>query len=231
MDMSSSIARRILRLSGLPSLQPVRTDAAAEDGLARIADRLEAGDADAVEDVPLPRVEFLRWLAERRRVLFHGSGRDDLEALNPIRLSRDTTEFGDQQAVFATSDPVWAIYFAVLRRHRPFGTRNGSLGIAGGQVYPRWYHFSIRRPLDTATRFGPGSLYVLPRAPFTAEPPYRGVFDTAQWVSPSPVRPLARIDVTPNDFPFLNSVVSHRDRDPGFFVYVRTIARHRSARR
>src|SRR5262249_25629926 len=69
------------------------------------------------------------------------------------------------------------------------------------------------------------------RAPFIAEPAYRGVFDTAQWVSPSPVRPLVRIDVTPNEFPFLDSVVSHRDRDPGFFVYARTIARQRSVRR
>lgn len=206
-------------------------DAITEAALDRAADRLERGDADAVADSPLPCVEFLRWLAERRPVLFHGSGRDDLDVLEPIRLSRDTTEFGDQQAVFATSDPVWAIYFAVLRRHKPFGTRNGSLGIADEQVYPRWYHFSIRRPLDTATRFGPGSLYVLPRAPFIAEPAYRGVFDTAQWVSPSPVRPLVRIDVTPNDFPFLDSVVSHRDRDPGFFVYARTIARQRSVRR
>jgi hypothetical protein len=147
--------------------------------------------------------------------------------LDPIRLSRDTTEFGDQQAVFATSDPVWAIYFAVLQRHRPFGTRNGSLGLAGAGVYPRWYHFSIQRPLDLAARFGPGSIYILPRGPFSLEPPLRGVFDTAQWVSPKPVEPLARIDVTPDDFPLLDMVVTHRDRDPWLFIYARTVARNR----
>src|SRR5262249_12505595 len=131
-----ALARRVLSFSGLPSLGPVGVDAITEAALDRAADRLERGDADAVADSPLHCGEFLRWLAERRPVLFHGSGRDDLDVLEPIRLSRDTTEFGDQQAVFATSDPVWAIYFAVLRRHRPFGTRNGSLGIAGGRVYP-----------------------------------------------------------------------------------------------
>ena len=221
-----------MKLLGLPSLQPVRVDAAAEEELARVADRVEDGDADAIADAPLPRVEFLRWLADRRSLLFHGSGRDDLTVLEPIRLSRDATEFGDQQAVFATNDPVWAIYFAVLRRHAPFGTRNGSAGIAGAGVYPRWYHFSIRRPLDRATRFGPGSLYVVPRAPFIAEPPLRGVYDTAQWVSAEPVRPLVRIPVAPEDFPFLDLVVSHRDRDPDFFIYVRTAARRqRSLRR
>jgi len=201
--------------------------------LDRIAERLERGDADAVVDSPLPRDEFLRWLAERRPVLFHGSARDDLAVLEPIRFSRDTTEFGDQQAVFATSDPVWASYFAVLRRHRPFGTRNGSLGIAGAAVYPRWYHFSIQRPLDRAARFGPGSLYIVPRGPFTVEPPLRGVFDTAQWVSAEPVEPLVRIDVTPDDFPLLDAVVEHRDGDPWFMIYARTVrrSRQRSSRR
>jgi hypothetical protein len=227
----SAVARRILRLSGLPSLGPVRVDAATEATLNGIADRLEAGDAQAMNDAPVPRIEFLRWLAENRAVLFHGSGREDLAVLEPIRLSRDTTEFGDQQAVFATSDPVWAIYFAILRRDAPFGTRNGSLGIAGGSIYPRWYHFSVTRPLDQTTRFGPGSLYVVPRAQFTSEPPLHGVYETAQWVSPLPVRTLVRVDVTPDDFPFLNAVVSHRDRDPGLFVYARTVARQRSSRR
>jgi hypothetical protein len=231
--MRPSLALFALKLSGLPSLEPVRVDAATEALLVRAADRLETGDADAIAQAPLPRVEFLRWLADHRPVLFHGSGRDDLHVLEPIRLSRDTREFGDQQAVFATSDPVWAIYFAVLRRHRPFGTQNGSLGVAGDAVYPRRYHFSVRRPLDIASRFGPGSLYVLPRGPFSAEPPYLGVFDTAQWVSPLPVKPHARIDVTPDDFPFLDSVVSHRNRDPWFFAYARTVVRNRqrSARR
>jgi hypothetical protein len=55
-------------------------------------------------------------------VLFHGSGRDDLDVLEPIRRSRDTTQFGDQEAVYATSDPVWAMYFALLRRGRSFST-------------------------------------------------------------------------------------------------------------
>jgi len=227
----SAVARRILRLSGLPSLGPVRVDAATEATLNGVADRLEAGDAQAMNDAPVPRIEFLRWLAENRAVLFHGSSRDDLAVLEPIRLSRDTTEFGDQQAVFATSDPVWAIYFAVLQRQRPFGTRNGSLGIAGAGVYPRWYHFSVTRPLDKATRFGPGSLYVLPRGPFTSEPPLRSAFDTAQWVSALPVRPLVRLHVTIEDFPFLDAVVSHRERDPWLLIYLRTVARQRSSRR
>jgi hypothetical protein len=231
--MRPALARFVLKLSGLPSLEPVRVDTVMEGLLERAADRLIAGDPAAITEAPVSRVDFLRWLSEHRAVLFHGSARDDLALLEPIRLSRDATEFGDQQAVFATSDPVWAIYFAVLQRHRPFGTRNGSLGVADTGIYPRWYHFSVERPLDRATRFGPGWLYVVPRAPFSLEPPLRGVFDTAQWVSPEPITPLARIAITPDDFPFLDAVVTHRARDPWAFVYARTVARNlqRSARR
>jgi hypothetical protein len=59
------------------------------------------------------------------------------------------------------------------------------------------------------------------------------VFDSAQWVSPEAVEPLVRIDVTPADFPLLETVVEHRGRDPWALIYVRTVGRNRqrSARR
>lgn len=198
--MRRDLARGILQLSGLPSLDSVESEARLDPVLHDVAGRLQAGDAAAIDDSPIPRTEFLRWLAQHRNVLFHGSGRDDIRVLEPIRLSSDTTAFGNQQAVYATDDPVWAIYFATLRRHAPFGTRNGSIAVAGADLYPRWYHFSVTAPLDRQTRFGPGWLYVLPRDSFTPQPAVLGVLDTAQWVSPVSVEPVVRIPVTPEDF-------------------------------
>jgi hypothetical protein len=224
-----SVTRLLLRATGLPSLQPVAVDDATEAELEAIADRFEAGDASAIADAPLPRIEFLRWLADRRDVLFHGSSRDDLGVLEPIRLSTDVTEFGNQQAVYATSDPVWAIYFAILRRHAPFGTRNGTMGLTDA-VYPRWYFFTVRRPFDRLGRFGPGSLYVLPRRSFVEQAPLYGSLRSAQWVSRSAVRPLVRIEVTPDDFPFLDVIGSHREREPILFSVSRTAAKHRLSR-
>jgi hypothetical protein len=227
--LKRSLAQRILRASGLPSLEPVVVEPEAEVPLRGIADRLEAGDGEAIRDAPLPKVELLRWLTQRRDVLFHGSARRDIETLVPIRRSRDTTEFGNQQAVYASNDPVWAIYFALLRRDTPFGTRNCTIGIVEAGVYPRWYAFSLRPRLDPETRFGPGSLYVLPRGPFRPEPPLLGVIDTAQWVSPERVEPIVRIDVELDDFPFLRLVGPYFEWEPTLVTIVRSAARNRTA--
>jgi hypothetical protein len=203
----------------------VVVDPGTEVVLQGIADRFVAGDAAAIAAGPLPPVEFLRWLTERRSVLFHGSARGDIEVLEPIRLSRDAREFGNQQAVFATTDPVWAIYFAILRRMKPFGTRNGSMAVAGSSIYPRWYTFSLLPPVDLDARFGPGFLYVLPREPFRPEPPQLGALDTAQWVSPTQVRPLVRVEVGPDDFPFLAAVGTYSEREPILVTILRAAVR------
>jgi hypothetical protein len=210
--MRASLVWGCLRLARLPSLPPRVVDPEAEARFATLADKLLAGDPIAV---PEPRLDFLRWLAENRPVVFHGSPRDDLRELSTERQSRDATAWGDQQAVYASSDPVWAIYFACLRRDRGFtGTRNGSLGRAGGSLYPRRYFFLHNRGSALPDRFGPGSLYLLSPRTFVADRPLAGGIDTAHLVSHEPVRPLARIEVTPADFPFGNSIRYYRDREP-----------------
>lgn len=190
-----------VRLARLPTLPPP----VVEPGFDEAADALLRGD-----DVALPaaRLDFLRWLGEARGVLFHGSQRNDLVELSTERKSYDATAWGDQQAVYASSDPVWAIYFAVLRRDNGWrGTRNGSMGIGGR----RYYFFVHNRGSQSPERFGPGSLYILPPDTFAAE---RWLVDTAHLVSPVPVEPLARVDVTPEDFPFRGRIGYYRDREP-----------------
>ncbi len=199
----------LLRLLPLASLSPVVVDAGTEDEFARAADGLLAG---RTTELPARRLDFLRWLAESRPVVFHGSPRDDLTELSIERRSTDTTTWGNQQAVYASTDPVWAIYFACLRRDGSWtGTRNGSMGEPGGPLYPRKYFFLHNRGSASPNRLGPGSLYVLPPDGFVADEPLAGVVDTAHLVSRTPVEPLARIDVTPDDFPFGDRIAYYRD--------------------
>ena len=214
--MSSTLPGRLLwsylRLARLPSLPPPAVGTETEARFDAAADKLLAGESVAI---PEPRLDFLRWLAENRPVVFHGSPRDDLSELSTERQSRDTTAWGNQQAVYASTDPVWAIYFACLRRDGGWtGTRNGSMGKASGPLYPRRYFFLHNRGSASPDRFGPGSLYLLSPTTFVADAPLAGAVDTAHLVSREPVRPLARVDVTPDDFPFRDRVRYYRDGEP-----------------
>jgi hypothetical protein len=221
--MSSTLRRSLvwgcLGLARLPSLPSPSVDPETGGRFAAAADALLAGASVAV---PEPRLDFFRWLAEHRDVVFHGSARDDLRELSTDRRSRDTTAWGNQQAVYASTDPVWAIYFACLRRDRGWtGTRNASLGRAGGPLYPRRYLFAHNRGSASADRFGAGSLYLLSPLGFVSDEPVAGAIDTAHLVSREPVRPLARIDVTPEDFPFRSRIRYYRNREPGWFSLLR----------
>ena len=158
-------------------------------------------------DLPWPKYEFLQWLRTHRDVVFHGTVREDIQSLKAIRMSRDTTAFGDQIAVYASDDPIWAMYFAVLRKATIRWTKNSCARVVGDgkDRLPR-YAFSVNEDGLSPDTFGPGVLYVLPKAPFRAEVPEFGVIDPCHWVSRDEVEPLAKLRVEPDDFPFLVSV-------------------------
>jgi hypothetical protein len=83
----------------------------------------------------------------------------------------------------------------------------------GGQTDP-YYFFSISDHALASRAFRRGTIYLLPRQTFHQEPrgEYRGVeVVSAQWASPVPVRPLARLAVEPEDFPFLAQLRGHDD--------------------
>jgi hypothetical protein len=61
--------------------------------------------------------KFLCGVADRRRIAFHGTGDPGIESFEP-RRPIDFAPFGDQKAVFATSDPIWAMFYAIVDRVR-----------------------------------------------------------------------------------------------------------------
>jgi hypothetical protein len=89
-------------------------------------------------------------------------------------------------------------------------TRNGVWSIRGR----RRYFFSVDS--DDAEVLTDGWLYVVPRDGFTPEPAVGGVLQSGQWVSREPVKPLARLAVTPSDFPFADIIGRHSSDDSMF---------------
>jgi hypothetical protein len=111
-DAAAQAARRTAALRNAPVDQkrrvrallgqrphPSVTDDPAFDELARRT--VDVGTGGWIEDEHLhaPKIAFLQWLRTSRPVVFHGSLRDDIDVLKPVRLSRDKGAFGDQQAV------------------------------------------------------------------------------------------------------------------------------------
>jgi len=70
-----------------------------------------------------------------------------------------------------------------------------------------------------------GTVYVLDPEGFVSDERDLGVIDNAQWASVAPVKCLAKMTVTPDDFPFTNATFGHRTGESE----LRTFARIRRA--
>lgn len=159
---------------------------------------------------------FLCALAERREIAFHGTGDPTIESFEP-REPIDFAPFGAQKAVFATTDPIWAMFYAIVDRERYRLTLNNGcilLSDAEGRRGLPHYYFSITGGALTEQPWRTGYVYLLPAETFVAQPPatYAGhVARIPQLASPVPVKPFARLQVTPGDFPFLAQIRGHED--------------------
>lgn len=181
------------------------------------AARITQGDGGLVPyALSAPRWQFLCWLADTKEVLLHGSGNGGIAEFEP-RKSDDVDEFGNRSAVYAASDGLWPIFYAVMDRERhPMSLINGCFRVAdgaGGLSEPFCF-FSISRDALRHRPWRHGFVYVLPRETFERQPPLRAGgrdFHVAQWASLVPVKPLARITVGPEDFPFLRQIRGHDD--------------------
>ncbi|MFL5911760.1 MAG: hypothetical protein ACJ768_14445 [Gaiellaceae bacterium] len=200
-----------------PPLRAARATEAAVDAFLQLADANRGGrllDVDALlrQTPRVVRWRFLCSLAARRRIAFHGTGDPHIERFEP-REPLDHAPFGRQWAVFATSDPIWAMFYAIVDRGRhKLSLNNGCVVLEDtGDAY---YYFSVsgqalaRRPWRT------GSLYLLPAETFVEQPGdvYAGrPARVPQLASQVAVTPFARLRIAPRSFPFLGRIRGHDD--------------------
>ena len=161
--------------------------------------------------LPAPKWQFLCYLADQHGVVLHGTGDPNIQLFEP-RPSHDLTEFGAQTAVYAARDGLWAMFFAVVDRTRySLTTTNACIQLvdAAGQAEPPRYVFGISGDALRQQPWRAGTVYLLPGATFVNQPALRfGPYAVRvpQLASLAPVAPLARLAVTPADFPFLNDI-------------------------
>jgi hypothetical protein len=175
-----------------------------------------SGGCPAIQyTLPWPRWQFLCHIAGQHNIALHGSGDANIPLFEP-RQSNDLNEFGNQKAVYAASDGLWAMFFAVVDRGRVGSITNACVSLAdeAGNIQGPYYVFSVSRTALPNQPWRTGTVYLLPRSTFTIQPPmpfgpYQVHF--AQLASLVPVQPLAKLTVTPQDFPFLAQIRGHDD--------------------
>ncbi len=162
----------------------------------------EAGGTEVDYDIAAPKHAFFRFLLERRPVLLHGTGDPGIERFEPQRQTDYDNEWTN--AVFATDDPIWPIFFATVNRP----VARSLINACSRRYGESHYYFSIGTDPGRADAWRSGWVYVVPRETFRLHP------SGPEWLSPTAVRPLARLRVEPADFPFIDDVVQHTLGEP-----------------
>ena len=165
--------------------------------------------------LPWSKWQFLCYLADHHEIALHGSGDPNIALFEP-RQSHDLNEFGNQKAIYAASDGLWAMFFAVVDRDRVTSITNACIRLEeeSGTVHDPLYVFSVSQSALPHQPWRTGTVYLLPRSSFITQSPMPfGAYQVhfAQLASFVPIQPLAKLTVTPEDFPFLNQIRGHDD--------------------
>lgn len=177
---------------------------------------LSSGKQSIIEyALPYPKWQFLCYLADRRDIAMHGSGNPNITLFEP-RQSNDLNEFGNQKAVYAASDGLWSMFFAIVDRDRVGSITNACVRLTDetGTVHGPFYVFSVSKSALPNRPWRTGTVYLLPKQSFTTQPPLTfgpSEVHIAQLASFESVQPLAKLTVTPQDFPFLDQIRGHED--------------------
>lgn len=167
-------------------------------------------------NIPYPKHEFLRYVADRKPILLHGSNSPDLKLLLPVRNSTDGRPAMNKSSIFASADGIFPMFFAILERENFVGSMsNGAYRLLDATgVATTYYFFSINEAMLKLRPFRRGTIYLLPRERFKVAAEGYGVM-VEEWISQQPVPVLAKLSISPEDFPLLDSIWGHNEIELG----------------
>jgi len=163
-----------------------------------------------------PKWQFLCYIVEHHAIVLHGTGDSNISTFEP-RQPVDLNPFGNQRAVYAAGDGLWPMFYAIVDRTRyPMSINNACVRLAEetGYVSEPYYVFSISQTALAQQPWRTGFVYLLPSESFAVQlPQHVGAYEirVPQFASPIAVTPLARLEILPDDFPFLSDIRGHED--------------------
>jgi len=163
-----------------------------------------------------PKWQFLSYLCQSKNLVLHGSQNLAIDEVEP-RKALDIRAFSAQEAIYATTDGIWVIYFAIVDRQRfQLSLFNScvTVRIPSGPELGPLYFFSITHSALIQKPWCDGTIYILPRENFEQEPAQQMLgaeIRFPHWISTKSAKPLAKLRVQPQDFPFLAQVHGHND--------------------
>ena len=164
-----------------------------------------------------PKWQFLTYLSDVKDLVLHGSQNHDISIIEP-RQANDIRAYSNQHAIYATTDGIWVIYFAILDRKKfpELSLFNSCLRarISADKFSDPMYFFSITHSVLLQKPWCDGMVYILPRQSFEREASQQvqGVeIVFPHWISSVSVEPAAKLMVGPQDFPFLSCIHGHNN--------------------
>jgi len=168
-----------------------------------------AGDDGQLQyDLSYPKYRFIDYLVERHQLVAHGTNQMNIQEFENRRQTLYDGTVAD--AVFASRDGRWAIFYAILDRSKIAGNfRNGCFRSPKND---RYYFFSLTKPTFDNHPWTEGSVYFLPSQPFVRLSKGRTYFD--EWTCNHPIRPVYRLTVNPEDFGMFDWIAIHKPDEP-----------------
>jgi hypothetical protein len=157
-----------------------------------------------IDALPLPKWQFLAYLCDHLGLLAHGSDHIDLNEIMPVAKQRgDLSDFGNATQIFATPDALWAMWFALLNRNMNFGGTANSCARhqeENGRVYKTYWFSVAYENIVNGQPLADGMIYLVRPDTFQDK-------NGEEWGSKESVTPLARLAVSPSDWPLANAIL------------------------
>lgn len=154
--------------------------------------------------LPYPKEDFFKFLVQEKNVLLHGSPSRNIDTLEPRQANDQSKISGNKKAVYGVTDTVFPIFHAIQDKEKLQGTIDEEVGDNPETGQPD-YKFRIPKEMLEIKPWTRGMIYILDRGQFSPEHNDSGEL-SGEWTSETPVKPLAKIEVGPEDFRFLDKI-------------------------